>query len=116
MLSEGLSPSAMTRINVEIELPDTLATQAKKAGLLEPEALQRMLREALLAMRIGDRAQEGGLGQGGGWLGGHPAPAYDARGDPGPDRRLPRRSPSCGSSLTRTRQSRPSSGAAPPES
>jgi len=61
MLSEGLSPSAMTRINVEIELPDTLATQAKKAGLLEPEALQRMLREALLAMRIGDLAQARGV-------------------------------------------------------
>jgi hypothetical protein len=39
----------MSRVNVEIELPDTLATQAKKAGLLEPEALERMVREALLA-------------------------------------------------------------------
>ena len=36
----------MSRVNVEIELPDTLATQAKKAGLLEPEALERMVREA----------------------------------------------------------------------
>jgi hypothetical protein len=34
----------MSRVNVEIELPDTLATQAKKAGLLEPEALERMPR------------------------------------------------------------------------
>ena len=41
----------MSRINVEIELPDTLATQAKKAGLLEPEAVERMVREALLARR-----------------------------------------------------------------
>jgi hypothetical protein len=42
----------MTRVTVEIELPDTLATQAKKAGLLEPEALQRLVREALLTRRV----------------------------------------------------------------
>ena len=46
----------MSRVNVEIELPDTLATQAKKAGLLEPEALERMVREALLARRVEDLA------------------------------------------------------------
>ena len=46
----------MSRVNVEIELPDTLATQAKKAGLLEPEALERMVREALLARRLEDLA------------------------------------------------------------
>jgi hypothetical protein len=46
----------MTRVAVEIELPDTLATQAKKAGLLEPEALERMVREALLARRVDDLA------------------------------------------------------------
>jgi hypothetical protein len=48
---------AMSRVNVEIELPDTLATQAKKAGLLEPEALERMVREALLARRVEGLAQ-----------------------------------------------------------
>lgn len=42
----------MSRVNVAIELPDALATQAKKAGLLEPQALERMLREALLAKRV----------------------------------------------------------------
>jgi hypothetical protein len=42
----------MSRVNVEIELPDTLATQAKKEGLLEPEALERMVREALRARRV----------------------------------------------------------------
>jgi hypothetical protein len=42
----------MTRVNVEIELPDMLAKQAKKAGLLEPEALERMVRKALLARRV----------------------------------------------------------------
>lgn len=47
----------MTRVNVEIELPDTLATQAKKAGLLEPEAVERMVLEALLARRVEDLAQ-----------------------------------------------------------
>ena len=47
----------MTRVNVEIELPDTLASQAKKAGLLEPEALERMVREALLATRVESLAQ-----------------------------------------------------------
>jgi hypothetical protein len=47
----------MTRVAVEIELPDTLATQAKKAGLLEPEALERMVREALLARRVDDLAK-----------------------------------------------------------
>jgi hypothetical protein len=44
----------MTRVAVEIELPDTLATQAKKSGLLDPEALERMVREALLARRVED--------------------------------------------------------------
>jgi hypothetical protein len=48
---------AMSRVNVEIELPDTLAAQAKKAGLLEPEALERMVREALLARRVEDLAK-----------------------------------------------------------
>jgi hypothetical protein len=47
----------MSRVNVEIELPDTLAMQAKKAGLLEPEALERMVREALLARRVEDVAK-----------------------------------------------------------
>jgi hypothetical protein len=47
----------MSRVAVEIELPDTLATQAKKAGLLEPEALERMVREALLAKRVDDLAK-----------------------------------------------------------
>ena len=47
----------MARVNVEIELPDTLAKQAKKAGLLEPDALERMVREALLARRVENLAQ-----------------------------------------------------------
>ena len=51
----------MSRVNVEIELPDTLATQAKKAGLLEPEALERMVREALLARRVEGLVEARGL-------------------------------------------------------
>jgi hypothetical protein len=47
----------MTRLTLEIELPDALAEQARKAGLLEPEALERMVREKLLARRREDLAQ-----------------------------------------------------------
>jgi len=47
----------MSRVNLEIELPDMLAAQAKRAGLLEPEALERMVREALLARRVEDLAR-----------------------------------------------------------
>jgi hypothetical protein len=42
----------MTRINLEIELPDTLAEQAREAGLLEPNAVERLVREALLRRRV----------------------------------------------------------------
>jgi hypothetical protein len=42
----------MTRLNLEIELPDALAEQAKEAGLLEPDAVERLVREALLARRV----------------------------------------------------------------
>ena len=38
-------------------MPDALATQAKKAGLFDPEALERMVREALLARRVEDLVQ-----------------------------------------------------------
>jgi hypothetical protein len=42
----------MTRLSLEIELPDALAQQAKEAGLLEPDAVERLVREALLARRV----------------------------------------------------------------
>jgi hypothetical protein len=48
---------AMTRLNLQIELPDALATQAKEAGLLEPDAIERMVREALLARRVDNLAE-----------------------------------------------------------
>jgi len=47
----------MTRLSLEIELPDTLAKQAQEAGLLEPDAVERMVREALLARRVESLAQ-----------------------------------------------------------
>jgi hypothetical protein len=37
---------------VEIRLPDQLAEEAKQAGLLSPESLEKMLREQLQARRI----------------------------------------------------------------
>lgn len=43
--------SAMTRLNLEIVLPDALAQQAREAGLLEPNAVEEMVRRALLAKR-----------------------------------------------------------------
>ena len=38
---------------VQIDLPDRLAQEARRAGLLEREAAERMVREALRAERIG---------------------------------------------------------------
>lgn len=37
---------------VQITLPDSLAQEATRAGLLAPEKIERMLRERLLADRI----------------------------------------------------------------
>ena len=42
----------MTTLQVKLELPDPLAKEAQAAGLLAPEQLVRMLREALRAKRI----------------------------------------------------------------
>jgi hypothetical protein len=50
----------MTRVSFEIELPDTLAEQAREAGLLEPSAVERLVREALLGRHVDNlgRARE----------------------------------------------------------
>jgi hypothetical protein len=50
----------MIRLNLEIELPDTLAEEAREAGLLEPNAVERLVRAALLARRADNlgRARE----------------------------------------------------------
>ena len=42
----------MTTLQVKLELPDPLAAEAKAAGLLTPEQLERMLREALRVLRV----------------------------------------------------------------
>ena len=42
----------MTRLNLEIVLPDALVEQAREAGLLEPAAVEQMVRKALLAKRV----------------------------------------------------------------
>jgi len=39
---------------LEINLPDSLAKEAKEAGLLTPQAVETMLRERLRARRIGE--------------------------------------------------------------
>ncbi len=43
---------AVTTFQVKVELPDPLAAEAQAAGLLAPEQLERMLREALRAKRV----------------------------------------------------------------
>lgn len=37
---------------VTLKLPDDLAQQARRAGLLQPEALEALLREAMRARRV----------------------------------------------------------------
>lgn len=37
----------MTRLNLQLELPDSLAKQAQEAGLLEARAIEALLREAV---------------------------------------------------------------------
>lgn len=42
----------MTTLQVKLELPEPLAAEAQAAGLLDPEQLERMLREALRVKRV----------------------------------------------------------------
>lgn len=42
----------MTMLQVKLDLPDSLAKEASTLGLLEPQALQTMLREAVRRRRI----------------------------------------------------------------
>lgn len=57
----------MTRLNLELELPEAFAQEAKAAGLLEPPAIERLLREAMrqraLArfLSVADRVAEAGI-------------------------------------------------------
>ena len=43
----------MTQIQLTLALPDSLAGEARAAGLLNPEAIERLLREAVRQRRIG---------------------------------------------------------------
>lgn len=42
----------MTTLEVTLSLPDSLAAEARQAGLLSPLELERMVREALRARRV----------------------------------------------------------------
>lgn len=42
----------MTTLEVTLSLPDSLAAEARQAGLLSPIELERMVREALRARRV----------------------------------------------------------------
>lgn len=42
----------MTTLEVTLELPDSLAKEAQQAGLLAPEELERLVREALRTKRV----------------------------------------------------------------
>lgn len=47
----------MTKLQVKLELPDPLAKEAETMGLLEPQALQALLREAIRNRRIARLAE-----------------------------------------------------------
>ena len=47
----------MTKLQVNLELPDPLAKAAETMGLLEPQALQALLREAVRNRRIARLAE-----------------------------------------------------------
>lgn len=42
----------MTTLEVKLSLPDSLAQEAQAAGLLAPEELERLVREALRVKRV----------------------------------------------------------------
>ena len=88
----------MTRLNLEIVLPDALAQQAREAGLLEPNAVEEMVRRALLAKRAEKLAEARTV------LAANPLPPIRPR------RSGPRSTPiapksACDSSLTQTLRS-----------
>ncbi|MCC7485189.1 MAG: hypothetical protein IT529_09395 [Burkholderiales bacterium] len=42
----------MTTVEVKIDLPESLAKEAQQAGILAPEELERLVREALRVKRV----------------------------------------------------------------
>ena len=59
----------MTELELKLSLPDQLASQAKAAGLLTSEAIERLVREAIRKAaiqrftEIGQRLRESGGGE-----------------------------------------------------
>jgi hypothetical protein len=49
--TEDIGDHSMT--TVQIDLPDQLAQEAERAGLLSPELLEKWIREQLKAQRVG---------------------------------------------------------------
>lgn len=47
----------MTTLEVKLELPDSLAREAQQAGLLTPEAIEKMVREAIRKRALGELKQ-----------------------------------------------------------
>lgn len=52
----SIKESAMTTLELKLNLPDRLAQDAAKMGLLDPDSLQTMLREAVRNRRIAQLA------------------------------------------------------------
>ena len=47
----------MTTLDIKLNLPDSLAREAARMGLLEPDSLQALLREAVRSRRIARLAE-----------------------------------------------------------
>jgi hypothetical protein len=47
----------MTNLELRLDLPDLLARDAEQMGLLEPDSLQSLLREAVRNRRVGRLAE-----------------------------------------------------------
>lgn len=47
----------MTTLQVKLDLPDSLAKEATRLGLLEPQALQELLRDAVRNRRLARLAE-----------------------------------------------------------
>jgi len=47
----------MTTLEIKLSLPDSLAQEAARMGLLEPDSLQALLREAVRSRRIARLAE-----------------------------------------------------------
>ena len=47
----------MTRLDIKLELPDSLAQKAKEAGLLEARAIEKLLSEAVRKQAVGELFQ-----------------------------------------------------------